>query len=55
MPTNRAKAETETEPVKVEAEISMYSNLKFLASFYAPYLLNHDALFLLKDNFLFHL
>ena len=25
MPTNRAKAETETEPVKVEAEISMYS------------------------------
>ena len=52
--TTEAKAEIEIPPVKIEAKMSKYST-KFLQVFCAFYRLTHYVLFLLKNNFLFHL
>ena len=52
--TTEAKAEIETQPVKVEAKIIKFS-ISFYKSFCAFYLWTHYVLFLLKNNFLFHL
>ena len=55
--TNEANAEIKTQPVTVDAKISksVQHNLSNYMSSYIFNSLNHYILFLLNDNFLFHL
>ena len=54
--TSEANLETETEPVTVETRINKcLTQFNTYMSFYTFQSLNHNDLFLLKDNFLLHL
>ena len=52
--TNEENTEIKTQPVTVETKGSFQHNLNTYTSFYTFHSLNHDVLFLLKNNFLFH-
>ena len=52
--TNKTNTETETQPLIAETKTRFRSNSKPYAVFYAFHSLT-QVLFLLKDNFLFHI